>query len=97
MTLERLDPCCNCPDHQRPYRNEDNWIITGLPEHAETWEAWTAVEWKRHCDRYAPSKGERELEIVRRAEKESLFALAKEYGITTRTIYRYIEKHRRAA
>ena len=97
MTLQRLDPCCNCPDHQRPFVNEDGWIITGLPEASDTWEAWTNMEWKRHCARYAPSKAEREAEIVKRAEKESIRSLADEYGLTERTIYRYIEKHRRAA
>ena len=49
MSLERLEPCCSCPDHQRPYRNEDGWIITGLPEASDTWEAWTAEEWRGHC------------------------------------------------
>ena len=54
MSLERLDPCCACAEHQRPYRNEDGWIITGLPEASDTWEAWTADEWTAHCGRYTP-------------------------------------------
>lgn len=56
MTLDRLEPCCLCADHQRPYRNEDGWIITGLPDRSDTWQAWTEAEWKRHCDRYLPAR-----------------------------------------
>lgn len=56
MSLEKLDPCCKCPDHQRPYRNEEGWIITGIADNPATWEAWTAAEWKRHCDWYVPRR-----------------------------------------
>ena len=96
MTLEKLDPCCNCVDHQRPYRNEDDWIITGLADNPDTWQAWTRNEWRRHCSRYAPAKADLEAEIVHRAEKEPIKDLAREYGLNPRTIYRYIEKAKAA-
>lgn len=48
-----MKPCCAHPDHQTPYRNEDGWIITGLVDRPETWEAWEDEEWRMHCDKFA--------------------------------------------
>jgi hypothetical protein len=82
MTLEKLEPCCKCPDHQRIYRNEDGWVLT------QDFEAWMPAEWRRHCSRYSPVS--LRLEIARRiVAGENVNDLAREYGITTRTIQRY--------
>ena len=51
MTLEKLDLCCKCPDHQKPYRNEDGWVLTGDPDNFDSLQAWLPDEWQRHCDR----------------------------------------------
>ena len=48
--------CCSHPDHQGPYVNEDGWVITGLPDKPDTWQAWRKAEWKRHCARYRKAK-----------------------------------------
>lgn len=56
MSLELLAPCCNCPDHQTPHRNDAGWILTGNPDDPETWEAWEEGEWRGHCDKYNTEK-----------------------------------------
>lgn len=56
MTLEALTPCCLCADHQRPFRNEDGWVLTGDPNDFDSLQAWLPAEWKRHCDRYMPAR-----------------------------------------
>ena len=47
-----MKPCCAHPEHQKPYVNEDGWIITGIAEKPETWEAWEADEWEAHCSHF---------------------------------------------
>jgi DNA-binding NarL/FixJ family response regulator len=95
MSLDRMDPCCECEAHQRIYRNEDGWILTS------DFEAWMPAEWKRHCDRYATQKlvpEDRRMEIARRhAAGETLGALAREFHIDPRTVSRYCRKYGRAA
>lgn len=56
MTLTRITPCCYCPAHQRPYVNEDGWVLTGDPADSTTWEAWREVEWRNHCIKYDPAR-----------------------------------------
>jgi hypothetical protein len=88
MTLVKLEACCKCPEHARPYVNEDGWVITGLPDKPETWEAFMPAEWRRHCSRYSPIS--LRLEIAKRLKAgENVNDLATEYGITPRTIQRY--------
>lgn len=59
MSLDRLDPCCLCPEHQRIWRNEDGWVLT------QDFEAWTSSEWRHHCARYGPEARSREARAAR--------------------------------
>ena len=47
--LRPIDPCCSHPEHSRPWRNENGWVLTGTVDDSDTWEAWTAEEWATHC------------------------------------------------
>lgn len=101
MSLTLAEKCCNCPEHRRPFINEDGWILTGLPDNSHTWEAWTESEWRSHCLMYAtqalvPVPVRRE--IARRAVAgEDKQQLAREYGIAKRTVQRYAQVYGRAA
>jgi hypothetical protein len=50
--MKLLSACCNHPEHARPWRNEDGWVLTGDPKDSATWEAWMANEWSMHCSNY---------------------------------------------
>ena len=56
MTLRKLDACCSHPEHQRPYVNEDGYILTGDPYNSATWEAWDGDEWAAHCAHYTSER-----------------------------------------
>jgi hypothetical protein len=66
VTLRKIEPCCVHDDHQRPYVNEDDWILTGNPELPGTWMAWLPDEWAAHCDRYTAVKRRKEAAKSRR-------------------------------
>lgn len=46
---EPITACCKCPEHQSPRVNDAGWVLVGLPEDPETWEAFQKWEWEQHC------------------------------------------------